>query len=299
MHLNLMRGTRPARPIVIVLGTAAIAGHVYDDVGVPVADARIVAALQVQRNHEWRVFSSVAWTDARGAYGLGELPAGTYLVGMRRDGRASDPNQDETVEAGVSIGARKIVDFGRERPKPAWRGIVKARTGEPASGGRIELEGSEEGRKFEFFYDATGSFRVAVLPGRYAARVRAVGDPMRLVDLGEVDVPEGGLERDLVLPGTRIRGIALDARTGAPFAVEMEQSISLRPAGHDYPAAIGEARIGRNGEFVFDGVGPGRWIVGAWPLALQGAPEGEVEVTVLEGELQVPLTVTIGTGPAK
>jgi hypothetical protein len=294
MHFNLMRGKRPARTIVIVLGTAELAGHVYDDEGAPVQDARIVAALETMRNREVRVFSRVVWTDPRGMFRLGDLAAGTYLIGMRREGRADDPNTDETLEASVAIGERKVVDFGRKRAKPVWSGVVKARTGEPAAGGgRIHLERAQDGRKLDTFYDLAGQFRVALLPGRYTASVRAVGDPVRIVELGVVDVPEGGVARDLVLPGTRVRGIAIDADTGAPFSVAMEQSVSIRPEGQDWPGAISDARIGPGGEFVFDGVGPGKWIVGAWPRVLHGVADEQVEVTILAGELEVPLTVTI------
>ena len=295
MHFNLMRGKRPARTVVIVLGTAKIAGHVYDDDGRPLADARVLASLEVVRNQEHRGFTTVAWTDARGAYELGELAAGTYLVGLRREGREDDPNFDETLEATVEIGEERTVDFGRAGRKPVWHGVVRARTGEPAAGGgRIEIEGGEPKRKLHTRYDESGAFRVTLMPGHYAAQVRAVGDPMRMVDLGEVDVPEGGIAHDLVLPGTRIRGIALDGRTGMTWPDPTGFSISLRPIDQEYPAAITSATIGTGGVFVFDGVGPGTWVLGGHPLEILGVPEGRIELTVRPNELEVPLTVTIG-----
>jgi hypothetical protein len=295
MVFNLMRGARPARSIVIVLGTASVVGHVYDDQGRPIADARIVATAEVVRNQELRGFARTAWTDARGAYELPELSAGKYHVSMRRDGLGDDPNFDVSLEASVEIGERRVVDFGRPRALPRWDGIVRARTGEPAAGGgRIELEEVREGRKFEATYDARGVFAVALLPGRYAARVRAVGDPMRKIELGEFDVPEGGLVQDLVLPGTRIRGIALDWRTGSPWGGDGSYHISLRPIDQDWPGAFTDAEIGEGGVFVFDGVGPGTWVLGGHPLDIVSAPDDRVELTIREGELEVPLTVTIG-----
>lgn len=295
MHFNLMRGKRPARTVVIVIGTATIAGQVYDDEGQPLADARVVASLELVRNQENRVFTTVAWTDARGAYELGALPAGTYLVGMRREGRKDDPNLDETLQATVAIGEERTVDFGMAGRKPVWSGVLRARTGEPAAGGgRIEIEGGEPKRKLETFYDLSGAFRAPLMPGHYAARVRAVGDPMRLVELGEVDVPERGLAHDLVLPGTRIRGIALDWRTGGPWPDPSGYSISLRPIDQDWPGAFTDAQIGPGGVFVFDGVGPGTWVLGGHPLEILGVPEGMIELAVRPDELEVPLTVTIG-----
>jgi len=298
MHFNLMRGKRPARTIVIVLGTATIVGHAYDDEGQPIADARVVASLEVVRNQEHRVFTTVAWTDARGAYELGELPAGAYLVGLRREGREDDPNMDETLRTSVEIGEERTVDFGRPGRKPVWRGVVKARTGEPAAGGgRILLnflEGGEGQRRLEMTYDESGVFRVSLMPGHYVARVRAVGDPTQVVELGAVDVPEGGLAHDLVLPGTRIRGIALDWRTGGPWPDPDGYSISIRPIDQDWPGAFTSAEIGPGGVFVFDGVGAGTWVLGGYPLDILSVPDDRVELTVHPNELEVPLTVTIG-----
>jgi RNA polymerase sigma factor (sigma-70 family) len=297
MKLSLIRGGRAGRTIVIVLGTAEIAGHVYDDDGKPIEGARVCATLAVERNREWRAFEAVRWTDDRGAYTLGELPAGTYEMGMRRDGKTSEPQWDETLEATLPVGGRRVVDFGRHRRMPVWHGVLRARTGEPVHGaGRIHLEGVGDGRKLDTFYDLAGAFRVALLPGRYVARVAAVGDPQRMVELGTVDVPERGMKRDLVLPGTRLRGIAIDAATGRTWAIRMEQSISLRPQGTDHPAAIHSAPVEPDGTFVFDGLEPGVWVVSAFPRELHGVADGRVEVTVLPNEEEVPLTVTIGTG---
>jgi hypothetical protein len=294
MALNLMRGGRPARSIVIVLGSARIGGHVREADGRALEGARVVGYLETVRNREVRSFASVAWTDVQGAYELRDLPAGSYLVGMRRDGSAKDPNLDETVEVDVPIGERIVVDFGRARPLPWWEGTVRARTGEPAAGGGVLLlVGETDHRKLEIRYDLEGGFRVALPPGRYAARARAVGDPMRLVDLGTHAVAEDGLREDLVLPGTRVRGLANDAATGRIFSRNMEQEVSVHPLGADHPSAITSRRIEPDGSFVFDGLEPGTWVVRAYPLDLRGEAEGAVELTILPGELEVPLSVTI------
>jgi hypothetical protein len=299
MFVQMFSPGRERRTIVIVLGTAAIAGHVYDEAGRPIRGARVAATLEVVRNRQPRAFTTVAWTGSDGAYELPELQSGTYRIGMRREGLESDgafdPAFDETLEATLAIGERRVVDFGRPQRRPVWAGVVRARTGEPArGGGTIRLEAASDGRTLQTAYADTGEFRVALEPGRYAARVPAVGDPTTLVELDAVEVPEGGLRRDLTLPGTRLRGIAMDAGTGAPFAVDIEESISIRPHDQDYPGAITDARVGPGGEFVVDGLPPGRWIVRAWPRALHGVADQAVEVTILPGEIEVPLTVTIG-----
>jgi hypothetical protein len=155
------------------------------------------------------------------------------------------------------------------------------------------LEGETDHRKLEIRYDLEGGFRVALPPGRYAARARTVGDPMRLVDLGTHAVAEDGLREDLVLPGTRVRGLANDAATGRIFSRNMEQEVSVHPLGADHPSAITSRRIEPDGSFVFDGLEPGTWVVRAYPLDLRGEAEGAVELTILPGELEVPLSVTI------
>lgn len=242
------------------------------------------------------MFETVRYTDDRGAYAIGDLPAGTYRIGMLRDGTVKEPQWDETLEVTLSVGARRVIDFGRTRPLPVWHGVLHTRTGEPVQGGgRIHLERKGDGRRLDTFYDFVGAFRVALLPGRYAASVPAVGNPQRVVDVGEVEVPERGLKRDLVLPGTRLRGIAIDAATGRPFAIRMEQSVSIHPQGAVFPGAIHDAPIGPDGTFVFDGLEPGVWVVSAFPRDLHGVADGKIEVTILPNEEEVPLTVTIGT----
>jgi hypothetical protein len=73
----------------------------------------------------------------------------------------------------------------------------------------------------------------------------------------------------------------------------MEQEVSVHPLGADHPSAITSRRIEPDGSFVFDGLEPGTWVVRAYPLDLRGDAEGAVELTILPGELEVPLSVTI------
>jgi len=75
----------------------------------------------------------------------------------------------------------------------------------------------------------------------------------------------------IVLPGTHVRGIALDARTGPPWRGEEGFSISLGP-------------------------NDGEWL-GAFTLAsidILGVPDDRVDPTIRPDEFEVPLAVAIG-----
>jgi RNA polymerase sigma factor (sigma-70 family) len=293
MAMNAMTGGRTWRTIVIVLGSAGVSGHVYDEQGVPVAGARVVAFQGLRRNEEGRGFASVAWTDAEGRYALADLPAGSFSVGVRRDGAAKDPNTEESVPLDLAVGQQATLDFGVARPLPVWSGVLRARTGEPSEGAWLTLRETTTGWNRELLV-SDGTFRISLPSGTYVASTRKVPQSFGTVELATVEVGPAGLERDLERPGTRLRGLALDALSDAPWTRNDAQSVSIRPGGHGYPAAITSRRLGPDGTFVFDGLEPGEWVLGGYPLEARAIGGGEASITILEGEIEASLTVALG-----
>jgi len=296
MGFNLNRGDSPARSIVIVLGSAAVVGHVHDAEGRPAAGARVIAEMSVVRNDEGRQFQTTCITDAGGGYELRELAAGSYLLGVRLDGDTLDPNLDET-RSGVAVplGGRVTVDFGRSVALPFWTGVVRVKTGDLVQGaGKIMLEEESTKRRTEGSYDETGSFRIALMPGTYDVHLPSNGQhPFRTHALGTITVTERGLEHDLVLPGARVRGVAIDARTGAAWERSLIEYVYVVPKDLNYPAHYG-ARVAAEGRFVLDGLEPGEWIATGWPVHVAGPTDASIHFTVAEGDVEIPLSVTIG-----
>lgn len=109
----------------------ALSGLVTNDVGSPLANARVVveAVLADQRR-------ALATTTAQnGRYQFENLPAGPVRVVARH------PAWQPAVRSAVVIGAAPVVDFAFERPSlPAWRGRVVAAIGQaPIAGATVEL----------------------------------------------------------------------------------------------------------------------------------------------------------------
>lgn len=297
VSINRVRERRQARSIAIVIGSAQIRGHVFDDDGLPVAGARVLASRGVQRNGEQRAFARSTRTAADGAYALTDLMAGTYRVGLQGEGSAADSSSDTSAVCRLAIEQQARVDFGRPSPLPIWSGVLRTMSGEAVHGGRrLFLADVDGGRQFDTLVEeGTGLFRVALPAGRYSASVRRSTNRAQRVAVGVVDVPDAGVDADLVLPGTALRGLAVHARTLEPWNVELPgfaaQSLSLRTADRSSSASL-SCGIDAHGRFGFEGLEPGRWILEGSPCSLVEG-DGQFEFTVSEGQRELSLTVTI------
>lgn len=287
----LLRG-RYSGTVVIVLGSASIAGRVFDERGAPCVGARVVVSQHLSRNTLDRSFETIATTDEHGAYAVRHLPAGKFKVGVVREPDPRSVLVDDEVELELEVGDQAKLDFGRSTPLPVWRGSLLSRSGEPVSGVIIDLTETSSGWRRSVAV-VGGRFEFALAPGTYRASTERIARYRDTIELALIQLGENGLERDLELPGTRLRGLLLEANTNAPPTELVNQSISVRPRDHDYPAAFTDVILAPDGTFVLDGLWPGEWVVSGFPRKPEALGGGEASFTVRDGDLAVPLTVRL------
>lgn len=287
----LLRGRYNAT-VVILLGSATIAGHVYDERGAPCVGARVVVDQHLSRNTKARDFSALATTDERGAYVVRHLPAGSFQVGVAREPDPRSVLVDDEVELTLDVGEQAVLDFGRSTPLPVWRGSLLSRSGEPVSGVIVDLTDTSSGWQRRVAV-VGGRFEFALAPGTYRASTKRIARYEEPIELALVELGEDGLERDIELPGTRLRGLLLDANTNAPPTELGAQTVAVRPRNHDYPAAFTDVILAPDGTFVLDGLWPGEWVVSGYPRKVEALGGGEASFTVRDSDTVVPLTVVL------
>ena len=289
---NALLRERYDATVVIVLGSATIAGHVYDERGAPCVGARVVVDQSLSRNTMDRDFATIATTDEHGAYLVRHLPAGKFKVGVVRDPDPRSVLVDDEVELTLEVGQQAKLDFGRSTPLPVWRGSLLSRSGELVSGVIIDLTDTASGWRRSVAV-VGGRFEFALAPGTYRASTERIALYRDTIELALIELGENGLERNLELPGTRLRGLLLDANTNAPPTELDKQSITVRPRDHDYPAALTDVILALDGTFVLDGLWPGEWVVSGFPRKPEALGGGEAMFTVREDDLVAPLTVRL------
>jgi RNA polymerase sigma-70 factor (ECF subfamily) len=287
----LLRGREHAT-VVIVLGSATIAGRVFDERGVPCSGALVVVDQSLSRNAMDRHFAALATTDEHGAYVVRHLPAGKFEVGVVREPDPRSVLVDDEVELKLEVGEQAKLDFGRSTPLPVWRGSLLSRSGEPVSGVIVDLTEAASGWQRRVAV-VGGRFEFALAPGTYRASTERIARHREDIELALVELGEDGIERDLLLPGTRLRGLLLDAHTHAPPTDLSSQSISARPRGHDYPGAFVSVLLAPDGTFVLDGLWPGEWVISGYRRKVEALGGGEASILVRDGELVAPLTVLL------
>jgi hypothetical protein len=277
---------------VVALGSAVVHGRVHDALGEPRAGVG-VQAVNHQANAQYLYIAAFTRTDAHGEYRIEDLPADTTLVVMDSDGRFDGRGdvQQQVIEL-ASWEVREL-DFGSPLGTPRWSGFVRNALGEPFPGtGILKLERELDGLFASTPIGDDGAFEIAAAPGVWQLVVHAAGSPGSGFELGEIELPDRDLVRDVVVPGARLTGRVL-TRAGEPVRADPAGwlTISVRPLGHDYPAAFRHADLEADGLFRLDGLQAGRWVVGVHPGALA---QGETtEVTIAEGDALVVLDLVL------
>ena len=121
-------------------------------------------------------------------------------------------------------------------------------------------------------------------------RARCTGSPSGGFDLGELVLGSEDREEDLVVPGIRLQGTLSppDEVVGDPLKHSWT-TVSVRPQGHDYPAAFRRVNVDAAGRWFIDGLEPGTWVVSIWPGELAGTPTLEVELKPGDREVVLDL----------
>ncbi len=250
---------------------AYLIGRVLDAAGAPVSNARLDVAPRPSgetfRSEIGELLS--AFSNDDGAYRLGPLPAGSYVVKARaKKGKASN---DFAVGAGTETTWIAVLDAGR-----SLRGTVVREGGEALPKASITLYGElQEGRRrvvARATTDRDGAFEVSNLETfgeRFMVEIRAraadarsasgAGVVHRVEDVTPGDAPVRLVVPDSVWPTARLRGVVVDAShteadTSAadarvwPIAVQVYRLDAREPVnfviGGDGPFDVGPVPAG-------------------------------------------------------
>ncbi|MCY3003042.1 MAG: carboxypeptidase-like regulatory domain-containing protein [Planctomycetota bacterium] len=276
------------------LGDARIEGRVYDPQGQPVAGTEIRLEPFARLGQFW-----IATSSADGSYAIRGLPAGGFEAHAIRPGDRRAEEQSPSLRYIMDLGEAetRTVDFGTPPPNTRWTGRILDSAGE-----HVEVDG-----RLDFLCEPwcahpgesasvvlkRGRFDMRVAPGTHPLAVvcdsSSVGAPGH-VSLGRFQpriVPEAigteDLQRDLVLPGSTVRGhFAGIVAMRDPGLV----SASLESSERFYVSA----KVRDDGSFRAYALEPGEWTV---RVRSEGRTVGEVAFTVLEGELVVNVWVPL------
>ena len=234
--------------LAVQLDRLAIAGHVVDATGAPVADARVTAVLvapgEEPRFSRWAQHDTVI-TDVDGRFSLTDLAAGTYAV---RASASAGSEVTLTVPAGRT-GLALVL------PAPgAIEGTLVGFATTPA------VTATRAGTAVPATTTGTSFSLRELAPGRYAITARTATE----VASAELDVAPSRVSRvTLTSSGTtRITGRVREHRTGAPVEGMTCHAVPRLVADPDGPPPPGGARTDPSGVFV-----------------IPAAPSGDIVIT--------------------
>jgi hypothetical protein len=273
LRTGMERRRDRSRPIEVRLGTAQILGRVWTRDGQPASGVHVSASIgSLQAN---RI------TDTDGRFSLDHLPAAKFRV--------------ETTYGELARGEVREVELGRPGGLVTLQGRLLDALGEPVQGvlprsvGSLEFVsvGAETRELFQAHVPQSGAYRVMVPAGNYSVRLRMQGIEHEVQAALQVTADA---TVDFTVPGARVGGLALVAGSVHRFDPEYDGQwvkLLLSKVGEEWPPEEYEALVGRDGRYVFHGVGPGRW-------QLSGKRLNEpIEVTVSESDRDIELDVSL------
>ncbi len=286
----------PTPPVRIAFGSSRLHGHVYDTQGAPLAGIPMRIEGGGERSFAVRCATQTA---ADGSYALEELPAGRFYATVTSDRHGAWPAR--TWYLTLVDGDDVELDVGSPRGAPRWSGHVRAGNGELVkSGGTLHLERtlvsrlhSEAKTYREELFDASARFDVALEAADWQASVSLESNPESRLSFGALAMPQQDLERDIVLPGTRVRGTVFDSVTLRPltgYAGILQ--VSVHKAGENFPSALRTVQLDAQAHFAIDMLGEGDWELRTFPL-LVAAGGNRLAFTLGPGETEKQLDVQV------
>jgi hypothetical protein len=268
----------------IVLGTGGIRGHVFDERGAPCAGWQVavfnwgtlLADVQVIDGRE---------TDARGAFSVGGLVGGSYVVSAGPVADRSDP-RTRTVYVELPPGEWKSVDVGTRAGGCIWTGRVLTPRGEPLALTALTEVRVNSTHAQERVALSAGVFQIRVEAGTYDVSLFAYSRTGgQLVPLGNIALPERELQQDLRLPRALVRVRATHRGT--------------KPGSARFMGWLGSAELGTrsslpdaDGNECFLAIPPGEYALTCSP-SIEGAPQGTV-VKIGANDDEVEVDVVLG-----
>lgn len=275
------------------LGSARIEGRVYDAQGQPVGGTEV--------RLESHFIHAPFWTTTSGpdgTYAIEGLPAASFAAWAVRPGerRAWADSPGMRWLRDLRDKETRVADFGTPPRNTRWTGRIV-----DATGTIIELDG-------ELLFECEGwhghgsepplqvkrgRFDLQVAPGTHSLRVHctveSVGGPgQAALAIGRerfvpVDAGTEDLERDLVLPGSTVRGYFAGV-TAMPNPRQSSAWLCKKDA------STRSAQVGEDGTFRVYALEPGEWTV---RVESRGRTVGETTLTVLASDLTLDVLVPL------
>lgn len=275
---------RPTTRLFLRLGSTTVEGFVYDEEGEPSPDALVhLARPGYGRNPP--PYECFVRTDVNGFYRLRQVASGLQAIGAYPGGSLASSGAER--ECVVPASGTLRLDFGTPAHESVlWSGVARNLRGEPVPGpGELRLRGQGDERRAQAL-QADGSFELRLRPGQHHVWIQPAGFFPEQVDLGEIDVPVGGLQQDLVLPGARLR-----LRLSLPGEPEAAPAVSLRERnqGRSLQKLVALA----DGSLVRDGLAPGEYLLDAAPLVFVESGSSEYSFTLAAGRGELELGLVL------
>jgi protocatechuate 3,4-dioxygenase beta subunit len=257
----------------------ALSGRVSDVEGRPVAGARVSpwprGAVPAEARRRYLHGDGAVTTDGSGAFRIGDLVPGSYLVLARADGWAAARSEAVAVVAGATT---RIEVRLREPGFPLHGRIMDAGGGAVAAASLVVAGAAP----VTTLSDAEGRYTITLPRGRQRGWISADGYASALVDV----FIAGPTARDFKLvPAARIAGRVVVGGDGTP-AQDAEVTLSWSGPGQ-------VARTDGDGRFQFSGLEPGRYDLVARQGPLVAHAPG-LAVTVAQTRADVVLTLDRG-----
>lgn len=271
--------------LLLGLGRAGLRGRIWGPDGRPVEGA-VVRVGSAGADPEG--FIAQIRTAADGTYAIERLAAGLSWVTICLDGNLDNDATNHHRHVVLEDGRFTTVDFGTPRGLVRLRGVVRCEDGAPVTGGgRIVLSRADGEGFLVVLYDDDGAFDQHVPEATYRFDVWPPGGTALQAFRDEVPRALGPAdgERDLVLPGARVRGRVL---ANGPGPLRGYVSIRAQGAVPGDPRAVQRVvPTAADGAFVGYGLPPGRYAIdGYLDLPVRRTTAGVV-VEVLPGQVEV------------
>ena len=263
------------------LAGGGLFGEIRAATGEPVEGARV----QVSHIADRAVI--VVWSDSLGAYSVEGLQAGSYWFSVDFDGDPWGPSEHMSRLALEEDELRRM-DIGRPEGLATVSGVLRDRAGNPVEGrGRsqptlhVERIDVQDYRPVQV--GEAGRFDTPLEAGSYSIHASVNGHIDRLLVAQRLDIDLADVDRDLVVPGTTIRGRVLGS------ASDSEMGVRAHRPGETSPSSFHRTVVDGSGEFALHGLGPGAWRVGPFGAKLVEFVDVEVRAEDLELRLDLEL----------